>query len=438
MAAVLAAPPHHNRNMRFLLTLTLAAAALLHGQADSKQKIKSARELYKKNGAAAVPGLQGYLKDSDPAVRREAARLIVEAGTPASLEALLEAAQDADGEIQEIALAGLVNVYAPGYANRGNLFGRTSRGIKGAFTDTNDRVIERYIVVRPEVQDSVTRLIAGGATLDAKAAAARAAGVLRVGKAVPALAEAVKTKEPALLYESLVAIQKIGDPAAAPAIAFLLQDLNERVQVAAIETTGLLRNKSALPGLREALNRAKGEKVRAAALTAIGMMPEAANRSLYETYLTDKDDDTRASAAEGYARLANSEDRPKLTKAYETETKMKPRLAMAFGAVMTGDRSTTELAPFSYLVNTLNSSAWHGVAFAYLEEAARQDEIRSLLYAGLPQRTRAEKTELAGVLARSGDNGTVPVLEALSKDPDSTVAVAGAQALRNLRARLTP
>jgi hypothetical protein len=284
----------------------------------------------------------------------------------------------------------------------------------------------------------MTRLISNGATTDAKAVAARAAGVLRVGKAVPALVEATRSKQSALLYESLVALQKIGDPSAAPGIAFLLQDLDERVQVAAIETSGLLRNRSALPGLREALTRAKNQKVRSASHTANSMMPDEAKRTLYQTYLQDKDDDTRASAAEGFARLANPKDHDALEQAYETETKMKPRLAMAFAAVMAGERSTGELAPLTYLINSLNSSAWHGVAFAYLEEASRGKEVRTLLYEGISQRTRAEKTELAAILARSGDAETAPVLDALSRDPDTTVAVAGAQALRNLRARLTP
>ena len=427
----------HNRDMRFYLVLTLAAA-VLHAQADTKQKIKTARDLYKKSGASALPELRGYLKDADPAMRREAARLIVEAGTPASLDALLEASADSDPEVQIRSLEGLVNVYLPGYANRGNMFGRAGHSVKGKFTDTNDQVIERYMLVRPDVQEAVTRLVAGGAGPDPRAAAARAAGVLRVAPAVPALTEAARSKESALLYESLIALQKIGDPSAAPGIAFLLQDLNERVQVAAIETAGLLRNKSAMPGLREALTRARGERVRAAALSAISMMPEAANRGLYETYLTDKDDDTRASAAEGFARLGNTDDRARLMQAFEAETKMKPRLAMAFAASMLGERGLGELAPFTYLVNSLNSSSWRGVAFAYLEEAARHKDVRSLLYPGMAQRTKAEKTELAAILARSGDTETAPVLEQLAHDSDSTVAEAGARALRNLRARLTP
>ena len=140
--------------MRFFLALFLAVAAL-HAQPDSKQKMKNARDLYKKSGASAIPELRGYLKDADSAVRREATRLIVEAGSPASMDALLEASQDGDDEVQIRAITGLVNIYLPGYVNRGNVFGRTSRGIKGAFTDTNDRVIERYVVVRPEVQDAM-------------------------------------------------------------------------------------------------------------------------------------------------------------------------------------------------------------------------------------------------------------------------------------------
>lgn len=420
-----------------LPALLLAAAALLCGQADTKQKIKTARDLYKKSGASAIPELRGYLKDADPELRREATRLIVEAGTPASLDALLEASQDADAEVQGRAVEGLVNVYLPGYANRGSLFGRTGRSIKGRFTDNNDQMIEPYVVPRPEVIDSVKRLIATGASVEVKASAARAAGVLRAKPAVPALVEATRSKETPLIAEALVAMQKIGDPSAATSISFLLQDLNERVQIAAIETSGLLRNKDALPGLREALSRARGEKVRAAALSAIGMLPDEASRPLYDTYLTDRSDDLRASAAEGLGRLKNSTaDRARLLAAFEAETKMKPRLAMAFGAVMLGEHTATELAPLTYLVNSLNSSSWRGVAFAYLEELTRDKSLRASLYPGMPQRTRAEKSELAVILARSGDAETAPVLESLSRDPDTAVAQVAARSLLNLRTRL--
>ena len=36
------------------------------------------------------------------------------------------------------------------------------------------------------------------------------------------------------MYESLIALQKIRDPAAGPGMAFLLRDLDEKVQMAAL------------------------------------------------------------------------------------------------------------------------------------------------------------------------------------------------------------
>ena len=59
-----------------------------------------------------------------------------------------------------------------------------------------------------------------------------------------------------------------GDPGAASRIRYLLHDLDGRVQLAAIETTGILRNHDALPDLIDVLNRANAQKTRRAALTA--------------------------------------------------------------------------------------------------------------------------------------------------------------------------
>ena len=64
-------------------------------------------------------------------------------------------------------------------------------------------------------------------------------GILRGRAAVPDLIEALHSKDDKLMYESLIALQKIRDPSAGPRVAFLLHDLEEKVQLAAIETTGL-------------------------------------------------------------------------------------------------------------------------------------------------------------------------------------------------------
>ena len=98
-------------------------------------------------------------------------------------------------------------------------------------------------------------------------------GILRGKAAVPDLIQALHSKDTQVIYEALVALQKIRDPEAAPSIAFLLRDLDPKVQIAALETTGLLQNKSAVPDLVDVLNHTRDSKVRRAALTALAMLP---------------------------------------------------------------------------------------------------------------------------------------------------------------------
>ena len=62
--------------------------------------------------------------------------------------------------------------------------------------------------------------------------------------------------------------------------------------------------------------------------------------------------------------------------------------------------------------------------------------MRTALYGPLLTGTKEEKIQLAGVMARSGDRGTVPQLEKLSNDTDGDVAKEGLRAIRELQARL--
>jgi hypothetical protein len=84
----------------------------------------------------------------------------------------------------------------------------------------------------------------------------------------------------------------------------------------------------------------------------------------------------------------------------------------------------------------LNSSSWRGEAYPLLVEVARDATVRRSLYKPLLGGTRDERTQLAQVMARSGDKNDIPELQKLSNDPDSEVAKEGLRALRILQARL--
>ena len=136
-----------------------------------------------------------------------------------------------------------------------------------------------------------------------------------------------------MIYESLVAIQKIRDPSAGPSIAFLLHDLNEKVQVAAIETTGLLLNRAAINDLRDILDRSHNMKVKRAALTALAQMPDPQLHGVYVSLSGSQGRRACAkAAAEGLARLKNPADTATLERAFNNENKTEPRLSAGFRA----------------------------------------------------------------------------------------------------------
>jgi HEAT repeat protein len=238
------------------------------------------------------------------------------------------------------------------------------------------------------------------------------------------------------MYEALIAIQKIKDPSAAPSIAFLMRDLDEKIQIAAIETTGILRNRDAAPDVRDAMAHARTAKVRRTALATLAMIADPGDRAAFLAAMNDKDDAIRAAAAEGLGRLANPADRGVIDRAFVDERKMNPRLSDAFALVSLGNLDTSEFSPLKYLVNTLNVRSYRGVASAFLTELARDPKIREAIYPMLARAPKDEKIQMSIVLARSGDRDSVPYLETLSKDPDSDVAAEGIRSLRTLRARL--
>ncbi len=417
--------------MRYFAALLLCAPLL---PAQQIVKPKDVREAAKA-GAPAIPKLAGYLKTQDRDVRLEAVKQIAEIGTARSLDPLVEATHDADAEIQIHATDGLVNFYLPGYIKTGlsGTLHKVGSDVKGRFTDTNDQVIPPYITVRPEVIAALANLVRSGVSMDARANAARAVGVLRGQAAVGDLVDAAHSKNSQLIYESVAAMEKIGDQSAGPRIEFLLRDPDTKVQATAIEAVGVLRDKAALPALVDDLNHARDARVRRAALEAIAMLPDPANRPLFIQYITDKDEKMRAAAAEGFARLANPSDMPIVQKAWDDETKTSPRLSMAFAMVAMGKTELSEFSPLQFLINNLNSSAFNGIAKPFLVELARKEAVRQLLYGPLATGTKEEKIGLAYVLGISGGPSSIAPLQKLSNDPDPDVAQAALTAIRNLQ-----
>lgn len=400
---------------------------------DPKRRARAAEELGKQRDAESIPVLRALLKDPDRGVRAEVVAAIVAIGTQHSLPPLMEATRDSEPSIQMLAVDGMVNFYYPGYVETGWVatLKKFGTGLKGHFTETNTLVIDPYIQVSSEVVQAIGRIAVGGSSMESRAVAARALGVLRARAAVPQLVEALKTKESTVILESLRAIEKIGDKGAGPQIAFLLRDLDEKVQVAAIDTAGQLQNREAIPTLSDLVKNSRKANVRRAALVALGKMPDPSTVALFRTYVGDKDKYLRAAAAEGLGRAGDRSDVARLKKVFSDEKAESARLSMAFALADLGDFSY-----LPYLLDGLNSTFHRGEARPFLIELARQPEVLAKLYEPLKNGSNDQKRNLAQVIAISGNAESLPHLEELTHDSNEEVAQEAIRAAKSLKARL--
>jgi HEAT repeat protein len=391
-----------------------------------------------KQGQTAIPTVAAYLNSASVDTRIEAVRQLTALGGKDSIDPLIRATKDADPEVQFRAADGLVNYYLPGYVRQGigSTVVRVGGAIKAKFNDANDQIVDPFVLVGPEVIAALGQLARSGSSMDSRANACRAIGILRGRAALPDLIDALRAKDNGVMYESLAAMQKIGDASAGPRIIYLLRDLDDRVQTTAIETAGVLRTTDALPTLRTVVANPRNNKTQRAATAAIAMMPQLQDRDLFLSLLGSKDEKLRAAADEGLGRIGSRADKPALEKSWNDEEKMSPRLAAAFGLLMDGDLNLADDSPFRYLINTLNSAAYHDVAYAYLVEAARQKPVLQALYTQIDPGSKEEKIYLARILATSGEQSSVPYLDKVSRDPDQDVAKEGLRSLRSLHARL--
>ena len=418
-----------------LLSITLAVA---QPAPDPKDRVRAVRELARL-GDDAIAGISAYIPDPAAEVRVEVTKRLNDIGGPHTLPALVRLSADADGEVQINAIDGLINIFVPGYLKSGiaRATSRTGEALKVKFNEPGDLVVDGYVNVAPEAIAAATNVLAKSKSLEARANAARALGIFRARTAIPQLGEALYSKDDQLMYESLVAIQKIRDPAAGASVAFLVRDLNEKVQIAALRASGILRAKQAAPAIRNVIDDKPSPRVLREAGMALAMIADPADRGVFLRFLALRDPDLRSAAAEGLARIKNPADTDRLNQAFNDEREFGPRLAMAFALVSLGHMEINDVSPFHYLINNgLNRATFRGVALAYLTELTRESAPRITLYTSLARATKDEKTGICQVLAESGQQDSVQYLNGLKDDKDPEVAQACLRSLRTLEARL--
>ncbi len=421
--------------------LLLLTPGLRAGQSEdgysTNQRIARIRQLGKSN-AQAIPTLAEYLKDRNPDIRIEAVKAITRLGTEASLNPLAQATQDNDAEVQIRAVNGMVNFYLPGYVPSGVIagpFSRSVKQVKSILSVRNDQVISPDVTVQPEVAQSIGEVVVHGSSMDARANAARGAGILHANPATASLLEGLRSRDSEVIFECLVALQKIKDPATGPGVSFLARDLDDRIQTTALETIGVLHSVPSAPDVRYAVQHARNLKVRRSAMPALAMLGQPEDRSIFRQYAGDKDVVLRAAGLEGLGRLREPGDTATLESAFnQGEVDWRIHAAAAFGLVNEGNVSTAEFSPLEFLVETLGTKGRQDVAQAYLTELCRRAPVREAVIPLVKDASAQQKIAFCSILSESQSEDVVPVLSGLTRDINPDVSMAASRGLKAIQA----
>jgi HEAT repeat protein len=428
------------RSILVLLPVYFGVCCLTAAADTQKQTIQSIRDLGK-GDEKSLPALSKYLSDPDRDIRNEAVKAIIKIDTMRSIDPLLTAIRDNDPEIQYRAIDGLVNAYVPGYVTRSNVTGYLTKGVrqvKSFFTERNDTVVDPDVKVRPDIAPALSEKITGGNGMDVRSDAALAAGILRASGTVPALEQGLRSKDTDVIFESLIALQKIKDPAAGPSVDFLAHDLDDRVQTTALETLGILKSLTSADDIRSAFKNARNAKVQRAALEALAMLGLSADRPLFQQNLESTDAELRASALEGLGRIREPDDYPKLQAAFnQGDTDWRVHEAAAFAMVMEGDNNPEELGPLQFLVEGFSLRQRANVSAAYLSEVAQKPETRAALGKILPEALKDRKIGILNVLSSIGTPDSIQIIQGYTADKDRDVAFAAMRAARIAQTRST-
>jgi HEAT repeat protein len=396
-------------------------------KASNKAQLERIRDI-SKGKAGGMSELVAFSKDPDRTVRIEAIKAIVKMGGSPSLAPLIDATRDRDPDVRARATDGIVNVYLPGYVS-GYFSHVAVKQVKSWFSSRNDSIIDEDVNVREAAAKAIIEEINFGDQMPSRANAALAAGVLRLQAAVSTLLQAIRAKDNDLIYESLIALQKIHDPSAGPGVGFLVRDLDERTQITALETVGVLGSRAAAPDVRYAVENARNVKVRRAALSGLAMLAVPEDRPLFKQYVMNGDAELRTAALEGLGRIREPEDTPTLQTSYdEANADWRIHLAAAFALVGEGNVATDDYSPLLFLVENLNSRARDNTAQAYLKELMHREDVRANVVKTLPEATRTQKTALCWIFANSHSSDLLPALTQLSSDPDGEISTTAKRA----------
>jgi len=211
--------------------------------------------------------------------RAHALRVLGEIRVPASVPVVLQALEDRDPDVRNVAARALgrMKLQATDEALV-DLLGRHDQAVSA-------RIAAMCIEIGPRTAPLLVRTLGDGSP-KARFWAARILGEIKVAPAAPALAEALKDSEPDVRSAAARALGAIAEGSTAPHLEAALRDPIWYVRAHAAEALGKIGNSAMAPPLAEALGD-RSWWVRKNAMDALVRLGESARPSLVRALNSD-------------------------------------------------------------------------------------------------------------------------------------------------------
>jgi HEAT repeat protein len=302
--------------------------------------------------------------------------------------------------------------------------------VKSVFVGSGRPVVQNESRVDPAVTATLAEAMQKDSSQEVRAVAARALGSLkakdRVAVLISTLENPQNQEHPEVRFEIVESLGLIRDVAAGPALQRAVRDSNEEIAEAAILSIGLVAYTDARPALENIFRTDRNPESRKRAIEAIALMRDPGALPFLESQLGSSDDYYREMAAEGIARVEH--DPAVLKTRYETEKKANVRNALAF-ALVAADQDQY----FNDLVNGLLTRQAFQVE-SYIYELGKFEGKLPEIHKYLASPNSRARAGMARIVGDIGDPSSRPLIQDLTRDPDTAVVREAIAALRKLNA----
>ncbi len=210
-----------------------------------------------------LPEMLSQLREDDPALRRQAARMLGESGNPKAIPDLVRALEDSHRGFQEAAMDALVAI------GGAETIRELSRLVAGGKVYARNAAIEILEKIGREAPELLMHLFQDGNDT-IRIIAANIFGNLHAEEAVPSVIDLLSDNNPNVRCAALNALGNIGDRESLPSIREYMEDPEEWVRFSCIQALGNLQDHASLPALLNLLEGDVAESICWVAVESLG------------------------------------------------------------------------------------------------------------------------------------------------------------------------